>query len=304
MDTPAPPWTNWDDLRLALAVARHGTLSAAARALRTTQPTISRRLAALERAVGVRLFERTATGLSPTPLCRSLLDGLEAMDQGALSIERRIAARDTALQGRVAVTSIDWLGDYVVAPMLARFGALHASIDLELVNEGRVFNLARGEADLAFRFGPFAQENLVERKVADVRFGLYASVEYLARHGPPDFAQGCAGHAVVTLHRDGGNAPDVDWLRRLAPAARVVLRANGISAHLAAVESGEALAVLPRVVAGGRAALQRLETPVPEPVRAMRLGVHAELRKAPRVRALIDFAVQDLAQRAGVLNPP
>lgn len=303
METLKTPEVAWDDLKVALAVVRHGTLSAAARALHSTQPTVSRRLDAFERHLGIRLFDRTSTGPKPTSLCRALLDGLETMEQGALAIERRIAARDTGLHGRIAVTSLDWLGDYVVAPMLARFGSAHSLVDLELVNEGRVFNLARGDADVAFRFGPFAQDSLVERKVADVRFGLYASVDYLVRRGPIDFESGCAGHATVTLHRGGGNAPEVNWLRRLAPAARVVLRANGISSQLAAAEAGEAIAVLPRVVADRRTTLQRIETPTAEPVRAVRLGVHADLRKTPRIRAFIDFAARDLAQRAAVLNP-
>ncbi|WP_402212627.1 LysR family transcriptional regulator, partial [Streptomyces sp. NPDC088551] len=164
---------DWDDLKIALAIARHGSLSAAARALGSTQPTIGRRLDALEQRLGAKLFEREAGGMRANALGRSLLEGLEQMDAGALAVQRRIAARDTGLDGALTVTSLDWLGDEVIAPMLARFGALHPGVALEVINDVRVFNLARREADLAFRFGSFAQENLIERRVGDVAYALY-----------------------------------------------------------------------------------------------------------------------------------
>jgi DNA-binding transcriptional LysR family regulator len=114
---------DWNDLKIALAVARHGSLSAAARALGTTQPTVSRRLAGFERKTGVKLFERGKDGLTPTQLGAALTDGLDLMDEGALAVERRIASRDTGLQGPITVTSLDWLGDYIIVPIAARFGA-------------------------------------------------------------------------------------------------------------------------------------------------------------------------------------
>jgi len=196
---------DWDDLKFAFAVARHGSLSAAARVLGTTQPTVSRRLDGLERRIGVKLFERGASGLSPTPLCAALVDGLQRMEDGALAVERRIAARDTGLQGAISVTSLDWLGDGVIAPIAARFGALHPLVAVELLVEPRVFNLSRREADIAFRFGPFQQEDLVERKVAEIGYGLYAAPAYLDRHGKPDFATD--GGPAAPAGRRAGDAP-------------------------------------------------------------------------------------------------
>ena len=118
---------DWNDLKIALAVARHCSLSAAARALGTTQPTVSRRLANFERKTGVKLFERGKDGLTPTQLGAALTDGLDLMDEGALAVERRIASRDTGLQGPITVTSLDWLGDCIIVPIAARFGRLLSS---------------------------------------------------------------------------------------------------------------------------------------------------------------------------------
>jgi len=294
---------DWDDLKIAFAVARHGSLSAAARALRTTQPTVSRRLDGLERRIGVKLFERSAGGLSPTPLCAALLDGLQRMEEGALSVERRIAARDTGLQGAISVTSLDWLGDQIIAPIMARFGARHPLVTLELLNEPRVFNLSRREADVAFRFAPFEQEDLIERKVAEIGYGLYAAPAYLDRRGAPDFAAGCAGQAVVTMYDFASRAPQAAWLRAIAPQAQVILRTSGLISQMAAAETGAAMAVLPRLLGDGRPGLCRIEAPLPAPVHIVRMGVHADLRDSPRIRAFIDFTVAELKAWARALNP-
>ncbi|QSQ20693.1 LysR family transcriptional regulator [Pyxidicoccus parkwayensis] len=290
-------------MRIALAVARHGSLSAAARALGTTQPTVSRRLDAFERRTGAKLFERSKNGLTPTPLCTALIEGMNRMEEGALTVERRLAARDTALQGSITVTSLDWLGDHVIAPIMARFGGRHPRVSLALINDGRRYNLSRREADIAFRPGVFDQDDVVERKVAEVAYGLYASPAYLERHGLPDFDSGCAGHTLVVLHETPPRAPLTDWMRDIAPGARAILRTNSIWSQLAAAEAGEALAALPRVLVDKRLTLRRVETPRPGPVLTVRMGVHADMRKTPRMRAFMDFAVRELELRAAELNP-
>lgn len=293
---------DWDDLKIALAVARHGSLTAAARALGSTQPTVSRRLDTLAHRLGAQLFERAASGLRLTALGESLLAGLEQMDAGALAVQRRIAARDTGLHGEIIVTCLDWLGDEVLAPMLARFAALHPGLRIELLNEGRVFNLARREADLAFRFGAFAQENLVERRVGEVRYALYAARSYLTQYGLPEAANGFDGHRLVLLDSAAGEVPHEAWLPAVAHRAQIALRANGLRAHLAAVRSGAALAMLPCLLAEAEPELRRVPAQA-EPVRVLRVGLHADLRDTPRIRALLDFVVREFERLQERLNP-
>ncbi|RSZ33835.1 MULTISPECIES: LysR family transcriptional regulator [unclassified Variovorax] len=294
---------NWDDLKFALAIARYGTLSAAARALGTTQPTVSRRLDALELRLQAKLFDREASGLRPTVLASSLLDGLEQMDAGALSIQRQVAARDTGLSGEILVTSLDWLGDEVIAPMLARFGALHPGVVVELINGPQVFNLARREADLAFRFGAFTQENLIERRVGEVAYALYASDAYLQKHGLPDVTHGLVGHRLVYLDRAAGEVPHEAWLRALATRAHTVLHVNGLRAHLAVARDGVAMAVLPRLLGDREPQLRRVELQHRMPARSVRVGFHSDMRETPRIRALVDFVVQELELLQMRLNP-
>jgi len=294
---------DWDDLKITLAIARHGSLNAAARALGTTQPTVGRRLDRLERRIGARLFERGPGGLSPTPLCSSMTEALAEMEAGAQGVERRIAARDPALRGPLTVTSLAWLGDIVIAPLLAKFSAHHALVRVTLINDRRRFNLSRREADLALRIGSFDQENLIQRKVADVAYGLYVSRDYLNRHGPPDFGRGCAGHFVTSLIETSVKVRHIEWMKAIAPRARQVLHSDGLHSHLAVAEAGEAMAVLPRIVGDRRPTLLRLETPRPEPCQSVTMGVHADMRDAPRLRALIDFLVTELKSRARDFNP-
>jgi DNA-binding transcriptional LysR family regulator len=296
--------TDWDDLKVALAIARHGTLSAAARALGTTQPTVSRRLDSLERELNAKLFDREAGGLRLTALGQSLLASLEEMDAAALSLQRQVAARDTGLRGEILVTSLDWLGDEVIAPLLARFSALHPGLLIELVNDTKVFNLARREADLAFRFGSFEQENLVERRIGEVAYALYASTGYLETHGQPDVADGFHGHHLVLLDRAAGEVPHEAWLPVVAHQARILLHANGLRSNLAVVRSGAAMAVLPCYLARAEPTLQRIALPQPMPVRAVRVGFHSDMRETPRLRALIDFMVEEFAGLQAQLNPP
>ncbi|MGH9808271.1 MAG: LysR family transcriptional regulator [Terriglobia bacterium] len=294
---------NWDDLRIVRIVAHSLSLSAAARALESTQPTMSRRLDAFEARIGVRLFDRHPTGLAPTPLCLALIDSLDAMERSAFDVEQRIAARDAGLQGPIIVTSVDWFGEHILAPILTRFCVQHPLVSISLVNDGRQFNLSKGEADLAIRFGKFVQDDLFERKIADILYGAYASEAYVADFGIPDFSTGCAGHKVAALTELPGRPTLGGWLGGLASAAQVALHANTIGALYAAVESGAAIATLPRVLADRRSDFVRLDTPGEPLLLPVRLGVHANLRPTPRIRALIDFIADAVAARRPELNP-
>jgi DNA-binding transcriptional LysR family regulator len=297
------PVLNWDDLRIVLAIAHSQTLSAAARALGSTQPTLSRRLEAFETRVGVRLFDRRPTGLAPTSLCLALIESLNAMERAAIHVERRIAARDTGLQGSILVTSVGWFGENVLAPVLAKFCAEHPLVTVHLVNDGRQFNLSRGDADLAVRFGKFSQHDVFERKVAEVSYGVDASKTYVANFGVPNFLDGCHGHKVASLEELPGRATLGGWLASRATKAHVVLRANTIGALLAAVETGSAIAAVPRVLGDRRPDIVRLDLPGKPLVLPVKLGVHANLRSAPRIRTLIDFIAEAVAARRAELNP-
>ena len=145
----------WDDLQTFLAIARQGTLSAAARELGVTQPTMGRRLTAMERRMGARLLQRLPSGFALTALGESVLANAERIEAEALAAERTIVGRDVALEGVVRLTTVETLADRVVAPAMARLQQVHPGIVVELVPDMRTLSLSKREADIALRMTRF-----------------------------------------------------------------------------------------------------------------------------------------------------
>ena len=143
----------WEDLRLLIAVAESKSVSAAARQLKLGQPTVSRRLAALEYALGEPLFVRSVAGVTPTPTAERLLVPARRMAEWAAEVERTAAGREPGPQGMVRVTAPPYIAFDFLAPFAASLRAEHSALQLEVLSSMQYLDLARGEADLALR-GP------------------------------------------------------------------------------------------------------------------------------------------------------
>jgi len=293
---------DWDDLRLFLAVSRGGSLSAAARTLGLTQPTVGRRMTAFERKLGAKLFARHAAGRTLTRTGQRLLEHAQQMELDALSAERLASGRDAGLRGRVTLTATEWMLRNVVGPHLAPFLAEHRELEIELVAEARHVNLARGEADLAIRPSRFEHHAVFEREVAAISFGLYASDSYLALHGAPDFSKRCAGHTLIAMSESLTRVPDVAWLPQVASEARVTARTNGREPMVTMAVAGLGIACLPRFVGDATPGLRLLPAPS-APVRKLWLGAHRDARAIPRVRATSDFLAEVFARLRPALAP-
>jgi DNA-binding transcriptional LysR family regulator len=288
---------DWDDLRVLLAVARHGSLNGAARILGLTQPTVSRRVAAFEGRLGIQMFDRDTYGMVPTAACAGLLENLERMDVEAQGVLRKLAAAGDGLEGTLTVTSIDWLGAAFVAPLLARFGARHPGLTLRLINEKRNFNLAAREADLSVAFRRVEQDNLVQRRLATVDYSLFAAPGYIARHGLPDLTQRGRGHHVVLVEPQDDVFLHDAWIRAVLPDAHVALRTGDMHTVVATTVAGEAIGHLPRPLGESCADLRRLSAPAADPGLDLRLGFHVDMRDNIRLRALVDFLAAELPPR-------
>src|SRR3954469_8639078 len=203
---------DWDDLRFFLAVAHAGSMSAAARAIGVAQPTVGRRIAALERELGARLFVPTLTGQKLSTTGQRTLAHAEDMEQSALKAERIASGRDAVLSGRVLTTASECLVESVLARRMGPFIARHPGLEIELVADPQHANLSRREADIALRPSRFEHQAIVQREVAVLAFGLYASREYLKSRGTPDFRTRCKGHAIVELAGMPRRTPEADWL--------------------------------------------------------------------------------------------
>jgi DNA-binding transcriptional LysR family regulator len=294
---------DWDDLRYFLAVARGGSLSAAARALAVAQPTVGRRINAFEGRLGARLFAATPAGQTLSPTGQRMLVHAEQMERDALAAERVASGRDAGLSGPVCITASEWLIRSVLGPLLAPFISAHPELQLELLAEARHLSLVRREADIAIRPSKFEQQEIVQRQVAVIAFGLYASDGYLARNGTPDFERGCEGHTLIAMSESLGKIPDVEWLPAIASEARVVARSNGREPMATMAAAGIGITCLPRFIGDATPGLRLLPAPGPAPQRPLWLGAHRDARAVPRVKASIAFLGECIGRLRAVLAP-
>ena len=189
----------WDDIRFFLAVARAGSLSGAARVLGVGHVTAGRRVALLERRLGVKLLNRTPEGFSTTPAGQAILGQCAVMEGAALDLERIVAGRDSLTAGTVRLTTTEALAHRVVAPAIARLRRTHPALQVDLIVGVRTLDIARRDADLAVRFTRPTAPELVCRKLGEVGYSLYASRRYLAKRGAPKRGAGLAGYDLITF---------------------------------------------------------------------------------------------------------
>jgi DNA-binding transcriptional LysR family regulator len=278
---------DWDDLRLFLAIARAGTLSAAARNLKLSQPTAGRRLRWLEDACGFALFQRTSDGFQLTDEGETVLLHAERMEEEALALERQLSGVDRGVEGLLRLSSSDWFGRLVLAPRIADFTIANPMLTVELVADFRLLDLDRREADLVFRFRHFDGADIVQRRFVRVNYDLFAAPEYLDRHGPISADADGASHRLITMDSHFEDFVDVAWLRRRFPKGQLSVRSNSRDVQAEACKRGAGLAVLPTII-GKHLGLTPLSPKDPPPGREIWLGYHTDLKRLKRLRALVD----------------
>ncbi|ANN66708.1 LysR family transcriptional regulator [Bordetella bronchialis] len=280
----------WSDLRIFLAVARAGTLGGAARVLGQSQPTMGRRLRVLEGAVGHTLFQRTAEGFVLTDEGQAVLEHAERMEEEALAFQRRLAGADAQLEGMLRLSSSEWFGTYVLAPILAEFGARHPKVCVELLTDARLYSLPRREADIAFRIKPFQEPEVVSRRLVRIPYALYARTDAATRP-----KGGGEGLRVITMDTAFAEMPDARWLQRVLPKAVVAMRSNNRLVQAELCRQGSGLAVLPTLLGDRMPDLARVDVGESPPGRDTYVGYHRDLRRLSRLRALLDLVIERLA---------
>jgi DNA-binding transcriptional LysR family regulator len=281
----------WNDVEVFLAIARRGTLGAAARTLGQTQPTMGRRLKRLEQALGQTLFQRTTDGLVLTDEGQAVLGPAERMEAEALSLRRILTGQETALSGTVRVSSSDWFGAHLLTPVIAEFTQANPKVTVELITDSRLLNLSRREADLAFRITPFKEPDIISRKLLHVDYGAY-----VARGAKRPKAGNGEGFHLVTMDEAFGGLPDVAWLRRTFPKAEIAARSNNRDAQARLCAQGAGIAVLPKPLAMSYPTLQALRLPESPPGRDTHVGYHRDLKPLTRLRKFLDLVIGKLGQ--------
>lgn len=290
----------WDDLRVFLAVHRARSHVGAARALGVAATTVGRRIAALEREAGARLFTRAPEGLQATAAARTLFPRAEQVEAEVLEAERELSGADERPTGAVRITCGDGFATFVLCPALPAFLAAHPGLAVEVRGDVRSLDLTRGEADVALRMFRPRERSLLARRLGVERYGLFASPGYLARRGRPRSARDLAGHDLVLYDRDLDRMRSQVWLRQQAPGARVAVRTSNTTSMHAACAAGSGIALLPAAYVEGDPRFARLLSRLEPPVVEMWAVTHPDLRASARVAAALawlDHLVRGLAAR-------
>lgn len=267
---------DWNDLRYALALARHGSLSATARLLKVNHATVARRIAALENSLGIVLFERRARGYRPTAQAMPVLQAAEQVEAPLLRLGRLAdSERGQQIEGNVRVTCTEGIASHCIAPQLAALRQRWPGLQIEIAVEHRSLSLARREADIAIRWARPQSGELYASRLGNVPYRLYRSP--LA-----------SDHSVVAAFDESlPDLPETRWLakqKNLRPA----IRSNSMLPLVAAARAGACAVLLPEFI--GRQFPELVAEPDRPPVsRELWLVLHRDLRKTPRVRIVADF---------------
>jgi DNA-binding transcriptional LysR family regulator len=277
----------WDDVRALLALLRTNSLAAAGKALGVDRSTMSRRVAALERSLGTKLFLRTRDGLRPAAVAERLRAHAERVEAEILAFERAVSATGEGASGVVRVATTEALGAFLVERGLLDLRREHPGVVVEILGGNRPVDIARGEAEIALRFGPLQGAALKARCVARFGFGLYASPAYLRARGTPRDEDDLEGHDLVVPSAELAQLPEARWLlaRR---GARAAFRSSSMPALMAACVAGHGLAVLTRPWGEMTEALDRVFEIDDLPRRPLWLVVQPDVAKRPEVRVVAD----------------
>jgi len=296
---------DWNDLKYFLAVAREGSTLAAAKSLRTSQTTVARRVAAMERALGVHLFEKRQAGYSLTPDGHNLLDRAEAVEGALKGFTDAAAAQSRSVSGTVKITTEEVYAITILAPLLRELHEGHPEIMIELDTSQSVRDLGAGEADISLRSTKADTQlpaGLVGRQLCIDDWALYCSRDYAARIGVPRTRPELKKHAFI-----GGGGGNLwihyqSWLQSLGLEQQVAMHHATSGGLLSGVRSGFGIAVLPCIVANSDPDLVRCLPPRGEHGRMLWLFTHERVRHTPRVRAVVDFLYEGLSRHVRQLE--
>ncbi len=293
---------SWDLYRSFLAVIRTASLSGAARALGTTQPTVGRHIDALEAALGMPLFIRSRHGLAPTEPALDLGPHAETMAAASAALARAATGEAEEERGSVRLTASDIVGVEILPTAIKKFRVMHPAINIELVLTNRTENLLRREADLAVRMMRPTQEALVARKMGDVTIFLYAHKAYAKKFGVPETLGHVANHTVIGPDTNVAILDAIEAAGLKKARAVITLKSDSDLAQLAMLRAGCGIGGMQKQLAArDRNMVPILHEAFQIPME-MWLVMHENLRGSHRIRLLYDHLATHLTQYVGITD--
>ncbi len=291
---------NWDEIRTAYQVARLGTVSGAADVLDVHHATVIRHIDALEKRLGVRLFQRHARGYTATEAGRDLLGVAQATEEQFNQLSSRIKGQGETVTGELVVTSITGLAD-MLTPVLAEFQAQHPGLIIRFLTDMRLFRLDYGEAHVAIRAGGPPQEpDNVAQPLVKIRMGLYASRAYVDRYGIPEGVEAFSRHRFVGIDNTDNRAPFYRWLRDTVPADCMTYLASEPASVEAALRAGAGIGFLAARLAQDDPGLVEILPPRPEWESPLWMVTHVDLHRTLKVQSFLAHLKKSAQNWAGL----
>jgi DNA-binding transcriptional LysR family regulator len=288
--------TDWTLAQSFAAVAEHGSLSAAARALKQSQPTLGRHIKTLESDLGLTLFRRVAKGLELTEAGADLLPHANAMASAAAKMRMAAEGQSANLSGTVRITASVIMSHFMLPDLIAQLRRDYPQIEIELVPSDSSENLLFREADIAVRMYRPEQLDIVARHVGDREIGLYAATSYVADHGKPDSFESLLEHDIIGFDR---NDLDIRMMRQMGIAVErsfFALRCDDQAAHWHLVRAGCGIGGMQCAIADADPLVERILPEVPMPKLPIWLAAPQALSRTPRMRVVWDFLANALSK--------
>jgi len=282
---------SWDDLRYFLAMSENGSLSATAPKLNVSQPTLSRRLTALEESMGAELFARTRNGLELTTLGEQLVEHIKHMSDDVHAIERLVTGRDENLGGSVIVSAIEIIGAEWLVKCMRPFRDKYPNITVEVKVDNNAADLLRREADIALRMFRPQQNDLIGKKTVTMNYGFYANKAYLEQYGTPKAytREAMQNHKIILPHDEMLAYTQTQSRKKIVSSGDYAFRSNNMLALSTAVREGYGIGAYSCFMASGDPNLVRLFDDYIVFSADIWLVSHADLRRSARIRAMFDF---------------
>ncbi len=291
---------NWDHYQTLLAVLDTGSLSAAARELGLSQPTVGRHVEQLEAALGLPLFTRSPQGLNPTDFARDLRPHIENMASAAKAALRDSTGQTQSVTGVIRITTTDVMGAEVLPPILGQFTERHPDAVIELSMSNRTEDLLRREADIAVRGKRPTQGSLLAKRVGAIRLGLYAHRRYLDRHGVPEKFSGqrsnLEGHSVIGFDRDVQIEKMLEERQLHITRELFSFRSDNDLAQLAAIRAGIGIGAIQTGIAARDPDLVRVLADSFRFDMEIWVAMHEDLKASLRMRLMFDHLVEGLTE--------
>ena len=286
---------NWDDLRIFLAIAKAGTLSAAARLLKVDQATVSRRLSALEGDLNLQLVDRLPREARLTTIGREILEMALEVENKAFAVQRLALTASTERRAKVTITAPPILARHFLAPNIGHFAERYPSVQLSIFSESHIASLARLEADLALRLSPAVEDTDISRKIGRLDFALYASRDY--RHSADSAAWEFIGYtdrqADFAHHR---------WLYEVIGQRRVACELTDLSNQYEAACTGVGVAGLPVFIGDADPRLVKLASDHTMLTLDIWIAMHRDTRTDVHVRNTASVITELIASHGLGLN--